>query len=88
MIVRNALNNAVFRDVMPHGFGKNRHVGLTYRLHNQGEKNQRARNNVNSIVTANVVPSSLRRMEELLLSVIESAHISDVRQTEILAASF
>jgi hypothetical protein len=40
--------SAVFWEVMPCGSCKNRRFGGTYRLHHQGEKNQRAGNNVNS----------------------------------------
>jgi hypothetical protein len=64
------MKNAIFWDVMPCGCCKNRCSGGTYRLHHQGDKNQRARNNVRSnflflhiirhlLVTANMAPSSL-----------------------------
>jgi hypothetical protein len=42
------IKNAVFRDVTSCGACKNRSFGGTYRLHYQGEKNQRARNSVSS----------------------------------------
>jgi hypothetical protein len=34
------LKNAVFRDVTPCGYCKNRRFGGTYRLHHQGGKNK------------------------------------------------
>jgi hypothetical protein len=40
------MNNAVFLGVTPCAFCKNRSFGGTYRLHHQGDKNRRARNNV------------------------------------------
>jgi hypothetical protein len=40
------VKNAVFRDVPPCGSSKNRQFGGTYRLHLQGEMNQRNKNNV------------------------------------------
>jgi hypothetical protein len=43
-----AVKNAVFWDVVSCGSCKNRRFGGTYRLHHQGEKDQQARNNVNS----------------------------------------
>jgi hypothetical protein len=42
------MKNTVLWDVMPCGLCKNRRFGGNYRLHHQGEKNQRARNNVSS----------------------------------------
>jgi hypothetical protein len=42
------MKNAVFLDVTPCGRCKNRRFGGTYRLHHQGDKNRRARNNVKS----------------------------------------
>jgi hypothetical protein len=49
---------AVFCDVTPYGFCKNRHFGGTYRLQHHGD-NRRARNSVlRLLVTASVVPSS------------------------------
>jgi hypothetical protein len=44
--LRMTLKNAVFWDVTQCGSYKNRRFGGSYRLHHQGEKNQRARNNV------------------------------------------
>jgi hypothetical protein len=41
--------NAVFCDVTPCGSRKNRRFGGTCRLHHQGDRNRRARNNVISI---------------------------------------
>jgi hypothetical protein len=41
-----AVMNAVFWDVTPCGSCKERRFGGTYRLHHQGDMNQRARNNV------------------------------------------
>jgi hypothetical protein len=43
-----SMKNAVFWDVMPCGFRENRGFVRTYRLHHQGDKNRRARNNVSS----------------------------------------
>jgi hypothetical protein len=42
------MKNAVFWDVTPCGSCKNKRIGGTFRLHHQGDKNWRARNNVNS----------------------------------------
>jgi hypothetical protein len=42
------MKTAVFWDVAPCGFCKNRRFGGSYRLPHQGGKNQRARNNVGS----------------------------------------
>jgi hypothetical protein len=44
------LKNAVFWDVTPCDSCKNQSFGGTYRLHHQGDKNRRARNNVSSIL--------------------------------------
>jgi hypothetical protein len=64
------MKNAVFSDVTPCGSCKNRCFGGTYRLHHQGDKNQKDKNNVSCkgqpqlhsvlrlLVTANFVPSS------------------------------
>jgi hypothetical protein len=43
-----SMKNAIFRDVMQCGSCKNKRFGETYRLHHQGENNQRARKNVSS----------------------------------------
>jgi hypothetical protein len=40
------IKKAIFWDMTPCGCCKNRSFGGTYRLHNQGENNQQARNNV------------------------------------------
>jgi hypothetical protein len=40
------VKNVVSRDVTPCGSRKNLRFAGKYRLHHQGEKNQRARNNV------------------------------------------
>jgi hypothetical protein len=45
---RRTVKNAVLWDVMWSGSCKNRRFRLTYRLHHQGDKNRRARNNVSS----------------------------------------
>jgi hypothetical protein len=42
------MKNDVFWSVAPRGFCDNWHLGGKYRLHHQGHKNIRARNNVNS----------------------------------------
>jgi hypothetical protein len=42
------MKNVMFWNVMPRDFCKNRNFGRTYHLHQQGEKNLRARNNVSS----------------------------------------
>jgi hypothetical protein len=42
-----ALKNAVYWYVTPCGLRKNRHIGGTYRLHHEADKNRQARNNVN-----------------------------------------
>jgi hypothetical protein len=42
------MKNAVLWTVMKYGFCKNRRFGGEYRLNYQGEKNQRAKNNVSS----------------------------------------
>jgi hypothetical protein len=42
------MKNAVFWNVTPCGSCKNRRFGGMYRLHHQGDKNWRARNNVSS----------------------------------------
>jgi hypothetical protein len=42
------MKNAVFWDVTPCGFCKNRCFGGTYRFHRPGDENQRARKNVRS----------------------------------------
>jgi hypothetical protein len=56
------MKNAVFWDVTPCGFCKNRQFGGTYCLHHLRVTNRQARNNVSSVlrllVTANDVPSS------------------------------
>jgi hypothetical protein len=54
------LKNAVFCDVTSCGSCKNRSFGRMYRLHHQGDRNRRIRNNVSSDqkVAANVVPTS------------------------------
>jgi hypothetical protein len=59
-----SMKNVVFWDVTPCGCCKNQLFRGTYRLNNQGEKNQRARKSVSSNyqpkhATANAVPSSL-----------------------------
>jgi hypothetical protein len=41
------MKNSVLEDIMPDGYIKNRGFGGTCRLHQQGAKNQRARNKVN-----------------------------------------
>jgi hypothetical protein len=40
------MKNAVFLDVMPRGSRKNRHLGGSYRLQHQGDRNQRNMNNI------------------------------------------
>jgi hypothetical protein len=54
------MKNAVFWDVTPCGFCKNRRFGGIYRLHHQGGKKRRVflRSVLPLLVTANVVPSS------------------------------
>jgi hypothetical protein len=52
------MKNAVFWDVAACGSCYRRRLGGTCCLHLQGVKNLRARNNVSSKCTANVVPSS------------------------------
>jgi hypothetical protein len=42
------MKNVDFWDVVPRGSCKNRRFGETFRLVQQGEKSQQARNNVNS----------------------------------------
>jgi hypothetical protein len=42
------MTNSVFWDVTPFGCCENRRFGGTYRLHHQGDKNRRARNNVST----------------------------------------
>jgi hypothetical protein len=42
------MSNAIFWEVVPCGYCKNQHFGGTYRLHHQGDKNRRTRNNVSS----------------------------------------
>jgi hypothetical protein len=65
------MKNAVFWDMTQCGFYKNRHFGRTYRLHQRGEKNQKA--SISVIVTANAVSSSL-----ILFSLmIEAIHTSE-----------
>jgi hypothetical protein len=53
--------NAVFWDMPPRWSLKSLRFRRTYRLHHEGDTNQRARKNVSSnlLVTANVLPSSL-----------------------------
>jgi hypothetical protein len=46
------MKNAIFWDVTLCGSCKKRHFAGMYHLHDQGEKNQRARNNVSSICEA------------------------------------
>jgi hypothetical protein len=46
MTTNRMVKNAVIWDVRPRGSCKNRRFGGTYRLHRQGDKNCRARNNV------------------------------------------
>jgi hypothetical protein len=46
------MKNAVFLDMVPCGSCMCRHFGATHRLHNQGAKIQRARNNVSSASVA------------------------------------
>jgi hypothetical protein len=43
-----AVKNAVFWDDTPSDSCTNRHFGGIYRLHHQGDKNRRTRNNVSS----------------------------------------
>jgi hypothetical protein len=56
------IKNGIFWNVTPCASCKNRRFGGTQRLHHQGDKNRRTRNNVSRncrlLVTANVVPSS------------------------------
>jgi hypothetical protein len=42
------MKNAVFRDVGPSGYRKNRRFGGKYPLHHEGDKNRRTRNMVSS----------------------------------------
>jgi hypothetical protein len=52
------MKNAIFWDVAPYGYCKNRRFGGNYRFHNQGDGNQQARRNVRLLITAVVVPRS------------------------------
>jgi hypothetical protein len=70
------------------GSCRNRRFGGTYRLHQQGEKNYRANNNVNSNysnsgtlrdVTANIVPGSLK-LYILMTEAIRSSETSVLRR--------
>jgi hypothetical protein len=87
------LKNGVFWDVTPCGCCKRRRFGGTYRLHRQGDKNRRGRNNISSnwqpkyaakkyytfrlLVTANVLPIS-----PLLVSLVMEALCSS--ETSVL----
>jgi hypothetical protein len=72
------MKNAVFWDVTYCGSCKNRYFGGSYRLHPQGENNQRnviLRSVVQLLATANVVPSSLF-LSTLMLEAIRSSEAS------------
>jgi hypothetical protein len=85
------MKNAIFWDVTPCGCCKNRCLGEMYRLHHQGDKNRRARNNVSSnqqpthgakkycvsrlLVTANAVPSPTI-LVTLMMEAIRSSETS------------
>jgi hypothetical protein len=72
------MKNFVLSNVSPCGFCTKRRYGGMCRLHHQGGNNQQVRNNVNlssecaSVVSANVVPSSLI----LFILMIEATHSS------------
>jgi hypothetical protein len=53
------MTNVVFWDVKPCDSSKNGRIEGTYRLHHQSENNLQVRNNVNLLITADAVPSSL-----------------------------
>jgi hypothetical protein len=65
------MKTAVFWDVMTHAYYKKRHFAEAYRLHHQGEKNQRA-------ITAFIVPSWLF-LYILMMEVIRSSEASDLK---------
>jgi hypothetical protein len=69
------VKNTVFWDVAPCGSSNNRRFQGTYSLRHQSGKNQRARNNVELLVTANVVPSSLI-LSTLMTEAIPSSRTS------------
>jgi hypothetical protein len=56
------MKNVVFWNLTPRGCCQNRRFGGTYCLHQQGDKNRRARNNCSSLLrllfNVNLVPSS------------------------------
>jgi hypothetical protein len=68
------MKNAVFWDVTPCGFCKNLRFGGTYRLHHQGDKNRRARNNVN-YQPKYVAPILVTLMMEAILSSATSVFV-------------
>jgi hypothetical protein len=53
------MKNAVFWDVKPCGYYKNRRFGGTYHFHHQGYKNSILRSVLRLLVTDNVLPNSL-----------------------------
>jgi uncharacterized membrane protein YccC len=55
------MKNAVFWNVMPRGSCNNRRFGGMYRLHHQGDKNRRPRNNVSSEYNQSALRRAARR---------------------------
>jgi hypothetical protein len=49
MVKKCSMKNAIFWDVTPWRFCRNRCLGGTYSLQHQGEGNERAKNNVSNI---------------------------------------
>jgi hypothetical protein len=73
--------NAVFWDVTPCGYCKNRRFGGTYRLHHQADKSRRARNTVlRLLVVVKVVPSS-PIIVTLMMEAIRSSETSVLTRT-------
>jgi hypothetical protein len=74
------MKDAVIWGVTPYGSCKNRRFGGTYRLHHQGGKNQRARNNVSTLMIAEI-----RSSETTVLTRATRRHIP---QTGILHTQY
>jgi hypothetical protein len=73
------MKNAGFWDVIPCDSGKNRGFGGMYRLHHQGGRDQRARNNVssNSLILSTLVMEAICSNETSVLTRATRRHISE-----------
>jgi hypothetical protein len=80
------MKNTVFRDVTPRGSCMNGRFGGTYRLHHQGDKNRRARNNVSLTSNRRVFLRSVFRLL-LTANVVSSTPILVTLMLEALLSS-